>query len=62
MTINTDNDEVEVYHDALGTHRWRRVDTSNGKVVSSSGEGYVNADYCEVAAETYNPGVPVVHI
>jgi uncharacterized protein YegP (UPF0339 family) len=58
--INTENDQVEVFHDAHQQFRWRRIDTDNGKIVSQSSESYVNAGYAHEAAEAYNVGVEVV--
>jgi uncharacterized protein YegP (UPF0339 family) len=52
--INTRNDRVEVYADAEGMWRWRRIDGDNGKIVSVSGEGYTDRGYCIDAAMAYN--------
>jgi uncharacterized protein YegP (UPF0339 family) len=60
--INTDNDKVQVYEDAVGEYRWRRVDTGNGKIVATSGEGYTDLDYALAAALAYNYGVVVVDL
>lgn len=58
--INTGNDLVEVYEDAEGMWRWRRTDASNGKILSTSGEGYTDRAYCEEAAIAYNQDVGIV--
>ena len=39
-------DNVVFYCDKSGDWRWRRV-ASNGKIVGSSTEGYVNKSYCK---------------
>jgi len=57
--INTMNDKVEVFEDIEGLFRWRRVDMDNGRIVSVSGEGYVNAQYAEEAAAAYNQDLDV---
>lgn len=57
MTIDKSNDRLEVFEDAEGMWRWRRVDGGNGKIVATSGEGYVSQDYCREAATTYNAGI-----
>jgi uncharacterized protein YegP (UPF0339 family) len=57
--IDPRNDKVEVYEDAEGMWRWRRVDTKNGNIVSTSGEGYVNRGYCVDAAAAYNSDLDV---
>lgn len=60
MPIKPENDEVEVYKDASGEYRWRRVDGDNGRILYGSSESYVKGSYAEEAAEAYNPGIPVV--
>jgi uncharacterized protein YegP (UPF0339 family) len=57
--INTANDRVEVFEDVEGLYRWRRVDMDNGRIVSVSGDGYVNAQYAEEAAAAYNQDLDV---
>jgi hypothetical protein len=59
VSINTENDKVEVYQGLDGDWWWRRVDTTNGKIVSQSSEGYTNQSYAMEAAAAYNPGVAV---
>jgi uncharacterized protein YegP (UPF0339 family) len=54
MNPNPDNDRVEVYRDAAGEYRWRRVDGDNGRIVSVSSEGYANGSYAMLAARSYN--------
>lgn len=34
-------DTVEIYKDDAGEYRWRRV-SENGRIVATSGEGYVD--------------------
>jgi hypothetical protein len=45
--------------DLLGEWRWRRVDLANGRIVSTSGEGYISHEYAREAARAYNVGVNV---
>lgn len=40
-----DNDTWEFYKDAEGLWRWRRI-ASNGRIVGSSSQGYVNRADC----------------
>lgn len=47
--------KVEVYKDARGEFRWRRI-APNGQIVAVSGEGYKRADYCEHVAVEINLG------
>lgn len=39
-------DKTEIYKDAKGEWRWRKVST-NGKIVGASTEGYKNKKDCE---------------
>lgn len=57
--MNPDNDKLEIYEDEAGEWRWRRVDSGNGKIVSTSGEGFVEKSYATVSATELNPGVPL---
>lgn len=59
MTINTENDEVEVYESGNGEYRWRRIDTTNGRIVSNGAEGYTDHGYAVTAARAYNPGCAI---
>lgn len=59
MNINPENDEVEVFKDASGEYRWRRVDGDNGRIISVSSESYTRKNYAEQAAAAYNPGLEV---
>lgn len=43
-------DKWEVYKDAAGNWRWRRT-ASNGRIVGSSSEGYVNKSDCIANAQ-----------
>lgn len=61
IKINTENDVVYVFMDAHGKHRWHRVDTANGSVVTESGQGYSTQDYAWASAVAYNPGITVEH-
>lgn len=47
-----ENDKWELYKDKRGEHRWRRK-ASNGKIVGSSCEGYVNKAPCKANAERH---------
>lgn len=38
-------DKLEIYKDAAGKWRWRKV-ASNGRIVASSSQGYVNKSDC----------------
>jgi uncharacterized protein YegP (UPF0339 family) len=49
-------DRVEIYPDAAGEWRWRRLAT-NGEVVSDSGEGYVRKTDAIGAAHAVNVDV-----
>lgn len=51
---------VEVYRDAAGQYRWRRVATANGQVVADGAEAYTRKTEALTAAGRENPGVPVV--
>lgn len=65
MSINTDNDIVEVFKsEDNGNYYWHRKDGQNGNIVSrnADGDGYVDQSYAIEAAEAYNPGVTVVTI
>lgn len=53
---------VEVYPDASGQFRWRKVATANGKVVADGSEAYTRKEEAHTAAERENPGVPVVEV
>jgi hypothetical protein len=52
-------DVVEVYEDEAGEWRWRRKDPANGKIVSDSGEGYVDRWRAVDQARELNPGCEV---
>jgi uncharacterized protein YegP (UPF0339 family) len=54
MTETTDR--VEVYTDAKGEYRWRRV-ARNNKIVSDSAEGFTTRSYAEQSARSYNADV-----
>lgn len=54
-------ERVEVYRDAAGEFRWRRI-AGNGEPVSESGEGYVNHEWALGQAEALNDGVEVVDL
>lgn len=45
-----DKDRWEFYKDAAGEWRWRRIAT-NGEIVGSSSQGYVNKSDCIANAE-----------
>jgi len=53
---------VEVYADAKGEFRWRRIATANGEVVGDSAEGFVDRGYARTSAARENPGVEVVDV
>lgn len=42
---NMDNDTWDIYKDNEGLWRWRRT-ASNGRIVGSSSQGYVNRADC----------------
>jgi len=52
---------VEVYRDQSGEFRWHRK-AANGRIVSDSGEGYINKAHTLAAASEYNPGIEVVDL
>lgn len=60
--IDPTNDEVQVYEDAEGMWRWRRIDDGNGRIVSTSAEGYTSGSYCIEAAKAYNQDVENVEV
>ena len=45
--------EVQVYQDAEGDYRWRGL-AANGKIISESGEGYVNRMFAKKMAHALN--------
>lgn len=47
---------VEVYKDAHGEYRWRRV-AANNKIVTDSAEGFVKHAYALESARAYNQDV-----
>ena len=48
--------KVQVYRDAAGEWRWRKI-ASNGQVIATSGEGYVNWSHAEeMARRELEPG------
>lgn len=47
------DDKWEFYTDKKGEWRWRRTCCSNGQVVGSSHEGYVQREDCEENAERH---------
>lgn len=51
-------DTVEVYKDADGEYRWRRQ-SENGRIVSVSGEGYINKEHAVRMATELNVGAEV---
>lgn len=57
-----DNRRVEVYLDASGEYRWRRVVVSNGQIVADGAEGYTRKAEAHSAAERENPDLPVVEV
>lgn len=52
---------VEVYKDALGEWRWRKL-ADNGNVIAESGEGYKNFDWCHRMASTEAGAADIVVI
>lgn len=46
---------VEVYEDAAGEFRWRKV-VGNGEITATSGEGYSRSYDAIDAAQRENPG------
>jgi hypothetical protein len=55
-----EDDIVWVYQRKDELYDWRRVDSGNSQVVSTSGgQGYVDASACEEMARALNPGVEV---
>lgn len=51
-------DMVHYFKDAKGEWRWHRI-AANNEIISESGEGYEDVDYCLKMAEELNPGIPV---
>lgn len=49
-------DVVHYFKDAAGGFRWHRI-AANGRVISESGEGYEDMDYCLEMAKELNPGI-----
>jgi hypothetical protein len=50
-----------IYRDASGDYRWRGTH-HNGKIVATSGEGYVDPSHAEAMAYRYGPqGFDVLH-
>ena len=50
------NDHVETFKDEQGQYRWRRQST-NGRIVSVSGEGFDDESYAVESAHRYNRDV-----
>jgi hypothetical protein len=50
---------VQVYEDDRGEYRWRAI-AGNGRIVATSGEGYVEEKYAAGMARRIFPGTPVV--
>ncbi|BCZ47572.1 hypothetical protein psyc5s11_36390 [Clostridium gelidum] len=46
------DDKWEIYKDSVGEWRWRTT-ASNGKIVGSSSQGYVNKSDCISNAERF---------
>jgi uncharacterized protein YegP (UPF0339 family) len=49
---------VEVYRDAGGEWRWRRI-AGNGEIVAASGEGYADRSGAVAAATRENQGLAI---
>lgn len=45
---------IRIYQDALGEYRWRRM-APNGRTISDSGEGYVEARFARRGMRLANP-------
>jgi uncharacterized protein YegP (UPF0339 family) len=56
----TMKDKVEVTKDNAGEYRWSRKNGENGKVVSTSAEGYKHKSHALRMAKELNPGAHVV--
>jgi len=58
-----DRFKLEFYEDDAGEFRWRLV-SSNGRVVATSGEGYVNRGDCESIADSifFNKAEPEISV
>jgi uncharacterized protein YegP (UPF0339 family) len=52
---------IEVYSDAAGGFRYRRI-AANGRNVANPGESYTRRYNATHAAERENPGVPIVQV
>lgn len=55
---NRSNDFVRVFRDRKGEWRWTRR-SRNGRIISTSGEGYVDRSYTLTMAQELNPDVKV---
>lgn len=55
----TEARKVEVYKDARGEYRWRRVMRRGMRIVADSGEGYTRHEDAREAAERENPGIEI---
>ena len=53
--------EIQVYKDKQGKHRWR-FESSNGKIIADSGEGYETAAGARRAAENLKKRAPKAKI
>lgn len=55
---NRSNDFVRVFRDRKGEWRWTRR-SRNGRIISTSGEGYVDKSHTLTMAQELNPDVKV---
>lgn len=53
--------EIQIFKDKQGKHRWR-FESSNGKIIADSGEGYETAAGARRAAENLKKRAPTAKI